>query len=228
MRDDEAARIRAAARGDAGAFEELVLRKREMVVRTAYQVLGNLEDARDVAQGVFLGLWTRLDRYDPRRKFDTWLYRVTVNAAIDHLRKRGPRGILQPLPSPDETAEGAATGADAPAWSAPAAGERRLRRRELQAAFTRLAARLAPKQRAVFVLREIEGRSTAEIADILDVRESTVRNHLLQARRALRRGLEADYPGLVPGSGSATPTETPDETPGEADDPGDRSGKGSR
>ena len=80
---DESELIRAAVRGDARAFEDLVLLKREQVLRTAYQVTGDLEDARDVAQRVFLRLWKILDRFDPARKFDTWIYRITVNAAID-------------------------------------------------------------------------------------------------------------------------------------------------
>ena len=185
---DEADLIREAARGDAGAFEELVLRKRERVVRTAYQITGDLEDARDVAQWVFIRLWKVLGRFDPGRRFDTWLYRITVNAAIDLLREKGPRGTLQPLPE-DPSA--------LPADGAPSA-EHALDLKELQRAFLRLASRLAPKQRAAFVLREIEGLPTEEVARALDVRESTVRNHLLQARRVLREGLEREYPGLVP------------------------------
>jgi RNA polymerase sigma-70 factor (ECF subfamily) len=185
---DEADLIREAARGDAGAFEELVLRKRERVVRTAYQITGDLEDARDVAQWVFIRLWKVLGRFDPGRRFDTWLYRITVNAAIDLLREKGPRGTLQPLPE-DPSA--------LPADGAPSA-EHALDLKELQRAFLRLASRLAPKQRAAFVLREIEGQSTEEVARALDIRESTVRNHLLQARRVLREGLEREYPGLVP------------------------------
>jgi RNA polymerase sigma-70 factor (ECF subfamily) len=160
------------------------------VVRVAFQVTGDWDDALDVAQGVFLRLWKNLDRYDPARKFDTWLYRVTANAAIDLLRSRGPKGYLQPLPEDhgelrDESAENAESALDAA---------------ELQQAFRRLAAGLAPKQRMVFVLKEIEGLETAEVARIMNVAESTVRNHLLQARRVLRAGLERDYPGLVPGS----------------------------
>ncbi len=64
--------------------------------------------------------------------------------------------------------------------------------------FLRLAGRLAPRQRAAFVLREIEGLDTAEVAVALGVTESTVRNHLLHARRALRAGLEREFPDLVP------------------------------
>ena len=88
MRDDEDLTdlIRAAAGGDRRAFADLVLKKRERVVRTAFQITGNLEDAKDVAQGVFLKLWKVLQRFDLSKRFDTWLYRITVNAAIDHVR----------------------------------------------------------------------------------------------------------------------------------------------
>jgi RNA polymerase sigma-70 factor (ECF subfamily) len=189
MRDDEDLTdlIRAAAGGDRRAFEDLVLRKRERVVRTAFQITGELEDAKDVAQAVFLRLWRVLQRFDLTRRFDTWLYRITVNAAIDHVREQGPKGFLQPLP--DDAGE---------RLRDPSRGaEDRIDLRNLQRAFLRLAARLAPKQRAVFVLKEIEGQDTAEVARVLGITESTVRNHLLQARRILREGLASDYPGLL-------------------------------
>ncbi len=116
-----------------------------------------------------------------------------MNAAIDLLRSRGPRGILQPLPDdPDLLAAEPGTGA-----------ERALDLDQLQRVFLRLAARLAPKQRAAFVLREIEGLKTAEVAEILGVRESTIRNHLHQARRMMRKWIEKEYPGLVPRSARA-------------------------
>jgi len=186
---DEAELIRAAMGGDRRAFETLVVLKRERVVRTAYQVTGDLEDARDVAQWVFLRLWKVLPRFDPARRFDTWLYRITMNAAIDHLRTRGPQGALQPLPDDPSALEDAAASGEA---------ERAIDLGELQKVFLKLAAQLAPRQRAAFVLREIEGLETAEVARILGVRESTVRNHLHQARRILQAGLRRDYPGLVP------------------------------
>ena len=182
--------IRAAAGGDRSAFERLVLSRRERVVRTALQITGDLEDAKDVAQGVFLRLWKVLRRFDPGRRFDTWLYRITVNAAIDLLRERGPKGILQPLP-------------DDPSDLSVAHDDREagLDLGVLQRAFLRLAAQLPPKQRAIFVMREVEGLETTTIAEALGVTESTVRNHLFQARRTLRQGLERDYPGLVPKPG---------------------------
>ena len=191
MRDDEdlTELIRAAAGGDRRAFEDLVLRKRDRVVRTAFQITGNMEDAQDVAQGVFLRLWRVLQRFDLSKRFDTWLYRITVNAAIDSIRERGPKGTLQALP--DDAGERLRDPASGPDASFDL--------RQLQGAFFRLAARLAPRQRATFVLKEIEGLETAEIARTLGVTESTVRNHLLQARRILREGLRKDYPGLTGG-----------------------------
>lgn len=189
---DELELIRAAAEGDRRAFDDLVRMKRERIVRTALQITGDMDDALDVAQGVLLKLWQGLDRFDPRRRFDTWVYRITVNAAIDMLRSRGPKGVLQPLPpEPGDIEAG-------PEPSAEAA----LDLGRLQQAFARLAAGLAPKQRAAFVLREIEGLETGEVARIMGVTESTVRNHLMQARRILRAGIERDYPGLVPGQRS--------------------------
>ncbi len=185
---DEAGLIRAAAGGDTVAFEDLVLLKRERVVRTAYQITGDLEDARDVAQWVFLRLWKVLRRFDPGRRFDTWLYRITVNAAIDLLRQKGPREALGPLPDATDS-----LGADGSAGQ-----DRVLDLAELQRAFLDLASRLAPKRRAAFVLHEIEGLPTGEVARALGIRESTVRNHLLMARSVLRAGLEREYPHLVP------------------------------
>ncbi|TDI45323.1 MAG: RNA polymerase sigma factor [Acidobacteria bacterium] len=185
---DEPQLIRDASAGERAAFDELVRLKRERVVRTAYQVTGDLDDALDVAQSVFMKLWQGLDSYDSSRRFDTWLYRVTVNAAIDFIRGHGPKGTIQPLPD-DPT--------DLVMESGPGM-EARLDLVTLQQAFSRLAGALAPKQRAAFVLREIEGLDTAEVARVMGVAESTVRNHLFQARKTLKAGLERDYPGLVP------------------------------
>ena len=183
---DECELIRAAADGDVESVNELVRRKREQVVRIAYQITGDWEDAVDVSQGVFVRLWKGLRRYDPARPFDTWLYRITVNAAIDLVRRRGPRGSHLPLSEAASEPQAASH------------AETALDLAQLRRAFAALSAQLAPKQRIAFVLREIEGLDTMEVARIMKVAESTVRNHILQARRALRTGLERDYPGLVP------------------------------
>ncbi len=192
---DEDAWIRAAARGDRKAFDELVRIKRERVVRIARQITGNLEDALDVAQVVFMRVWSGLGGFDMDRRFDTWLHRVTVNAAIDHCRSRRARPE-----APFPTIEPAA-----PQSSDP---EARVDLARLRNAFRTLSLALPPQQRAAFVLRDMEGLSTTDVARALGLAESTVRNHLMQARRSLRRGLVGRFPDLArSGSDPETPVE---------------------
>ena len=187
---DELELIRAAAAGDRRAFDELVRLKRERVVRTAYQITGDLDDALDVAQGVLPEAVAGPRTVRPASP-------LRHLAVQDHRERRHRHA---PLPRPSRHA--AAACPTTPAELEPLAdrvgrGARSTWRR-LQQAFLRLAGALAPQQRAAFVLREIEGLETAEVARVMGVTESTVRNHLLQARRVLRAGLERDYPDLVP------------------------------
>lgn len=188
---DERDLIRAASAGDRGAFEALVRLKRERVVRTAFQVTGEMEDALDVAQGVFVKVWKSLGQFDSRRRFDTWLHRITVNAAIDMLRQRAPRGTIQSLPEDPSSLAAAAE---------PPVVEESIDMARLRELFEHLSGSLAPKQRTAFVLREIEGLETSEVAAAMGVAESTVRNHLLQARRVLREKLRREFPGWFPRS----------------------------
>jgi RNA polymerase sigma-70 factor (ECF subfamily) len=184
---EEARLIARAARGDRDAFESLVRGRQERVFWTAFQVVGDEDDARDVAQQVFIRLWRVLPRYRPRWRFDSWLYRITVNLAIDAYRRRQAR---PEVPGPEEPAADGTGPAGGP-------GEA-VRRAEIQRIFLRLARRLSGQQRAVFVLKEMNGLDTREIARVMELSESTVRNHLHQARKVLRRGLEALYPEYLP------------------------------
>ncbi|MFN3822249.1 MAG: RNA polymerase sigma factor, partial [bacterium] len=93
--------IQRAQGGEAQAFEALMNKYRTRVASIAYQVLGNYEDARDVTQEVFIKLYQGIRTFDPQKKFFTWLYRLTVNAAIDYLRvkkRRSAEGSLEDLP----------------------------------------------------------------------------------------------------------------------------------
>ena len=175
---DEAELIRRSAAGKLDAFEELVLLKRDRVFRTAYQVVRNAEDARDVAQLVFVRLWRVIRRYRPERKFDTWLYRITVNLAVDYRRHQG-RGVEVPLEQAEQTAGN----------PADSAGSRELRR-----VYETVAGELTDRQRMIFTLREVDGLQTEEIARSLGVTTSTVRNTLFQARAVLRDALRRRFP----------------------------------
>lgn len=200
MTQDERDLIRRSRDGDQRAFEALVVLKRDKAVRVALHIVGNEDDAKDIAQSAFIKLWSALDQFDDASPFDPWFYKIVVNLAIDFHRReaRAPRAAAlssDPAPAVDVLFEPAGPGSAEPVEppAAPTA-DAGVMRAELRRVFSSIAADLPPAQRAVFTLREIEGMETAEIAGILGIKASTVRNHLLQARRALQDALRKRYP----------------------------------
>jgi RNA polymerase sigma-70 factor (ECF subfamily) len=173
--------------GDMVAFEVLVSRKTPPVVSLARRIVGNAEDARDVAQMVFLRVWKEIHRYDERFSLNTWLYRIATNLSIDFLRsarsrERAHGATLHLVREREESTAGGAT--------------RTAEDRDLARLFEAVSGRLSEKQKAAFVLREMEDCDTRDIAEILGCGESTVRNHLFNARRILRREIEKICPGF--------------------------------
>jgi len=189
---DEREVIRKAREGDQDAFEELVRLKREKVYWVAYQVVGREEDARDISQMVFLRVWKSLHRYDEQYAFNTWLHTITTRLAIDFLRRQGRKQAL--TDEFDETRPGEQA---APSPRLPDQ-DRQLEAGEIQQVFNRLARYLTERQRSIFVLREFQGLSMKEIAAIVGCRESTVRNHMFQARAVLREKLKRHFPEYLP------------------------------
>jgi RNA polymerase sigma-70 factor (ECF subfamily) len=137
-----------------------------------------------------LKAWQRLSQYDPRWSFATWLYRIGTNLSIDLIRSRKSR----------EKAH-------------QAGGEHRLRlvgeskpssigaeRRDVENVLTKVLPVLSPQQRAAFVLRELEGLQTGEVAQVLGCTPTTVRNHIFQARKVLRVQIEERFPEYLPGN----------------------------
>jgi RNA polymerase sigma-70 factor (ECF subfamily) len=179
--------VQRAADGDREAFDGLVESRRERVFWIACHVVGDRELARDVAQEVFLRLFRVIRRFRKGGRFDAWLHRITLHLAIDALRREKPHRRAAPLADLPETA--------GPVVPPPVDD---LRQREVRRIFAELSGSLGRKQRAAFILREIEGLSTAEVAAILGTTESTVRNHILQARRSLQEGLRTRYPEYCP------------------------------
>lgn len=178
-----------AQEGDEDAFAVLVQRYEIGVRRYAARMLGDAEEARDVAQLAFIRAWENLSRYNPSWSFSTWLYRITANLAIDLIRSRESRqrshaAHLRMVPS----SVGAKALAD-------------LGESEVKRIFDELAAGLSPAQRSAFLLREVEGMSTAEVAGIMGCSEATVRNHVFQARSNLRKVLAERYPEYLPRGG---------------------------
>ena len=179
--------------GDEIALDELIRRKTQPLLQVVFRVLGDLEEARDVVQVAFLRMWEHRDRYDARWSPNTWIYRIATNLAIDHLRSRRSRERHQ---EPyrrhlHQVSEGAGRGFD------------ELQQREVMAIFQELSAGLSEKQRLAFLLREVEGLSSPEVAEILGCRESTVRNHLFNARKVLQREVRRRYPEYAQEPGGA-------------------------
>jgi RNA polymerase sigma-70 factor (ECF subfamily) len=172
--------------GEEAALNELIGRKTKPLLQLCQRILGgDAEEARDVVQVTFFKVWESRKKFDDRWSPNTWIYRIASNLAIDHLRSRRSRErshepVRQHLL---HVADGRAS-----------RDLSRLQQSEVAAIFRDLSAGLSEKQRMVFLLREIEGLSSPEVAEILDCRESTVRNHLFNARKYLRKELLVRYP----------------------------------
>jgi RNA polymerase sigma-70 factor, ECF subfamily len=175
-----------AADGDLNAFRKCVELFGPRIHSIGYQMTGNSEDAKDIAQEVFVKLYHSLDKYDSSYLFSTWLYRMTVNLAIDYKRKHArhkyitideinDNSVLRDKnPEPDKYTE----------------------QNEFHGAIEKLCDQLSESQRQVFVLRDLQGFTTDEISQILECKSSTIRVHLAKARLRIRESLKEQYPSL--------------------------------
>jgi RNA polymerase sigma-70 factor (ECF subfamily) len=177
----DASLVAAARDGQVRALEQLLERHERKVLR----VLGLLgvpaQDREDVAQEVFIRVFRHLKGFRVGQEFGAWLYRVTVNAAHDYRsrRRRLARGEA-PLEEPEQRIDPDAR-ADAPAEQG-----------ELRQALERALETLTERERTIFVLREIEGLGSREVARALGITSITVRRHLSLARRRLRKALASE------------------------------------
>lgn len=176
--EDAAAR---AARGDRAAFGVLVAQTTPRLFRLAARILGDPGDAEDALQEAYMRAFDALNdgRFDGRAGVETWLYRVAANAALDALRARKRRRVRFDVDEPN--AQEPADAGDAAARLAA-----RSALRELDAWL----AELPPDQRTAIVLKEVEGLSTGEIAEIMKCSPGAVEQRLVRARATLRRRSE--------------------------------------
>jgi RNA polymerase sigma-70 factor, ECF subfamily len=183
------------ARGrNLAAFEELAARHEERLYRVAMRLLRNENDAREVLQDALLSAWQNLDSFAGRAQFGTWIYRVTVNGALMLLRSRRRR----PTVSVEEIAPSALddavdeslrdTGSD---WSKRP--DEQLQSGELKTHIEAALDQLPEILRLVFLLRDVEGLSTEETAEMLNVTVPTVKTRLHRARLALRQAITAYF-----------------------------------
>ena len=167
--------LQRAITGDISAFEQIVLRHERLVLTLAWRLLGSMEDAQDAAQEVFLRAFRFLHRFDSRRRFEPWLIRMTVNVCRDIGRKK------QQYPTVAFDFERLRAGGDP--HSELSSEEQR---QSLYAAL----AELPQKEKSAVVLRDIEGFSTAEVAEILGSSEATVRSQISTARIKIRKAIQ--------------------------------------
>jgi RNA polymerase sigma-70 factor (ECF subfamily) len=168
--------------GDAAAFEQLVRRKTSKVYALCYRIIGNAEDAKDISQLVFIKLWENMGKYDANYAFDTWLYRMVTNVAIDFMRNRQSREnavnsnlrLVRTSADPEQNVV--------------------VSRKEVESVFNAVSDVLSPKQKTIFVMSEMEDLRSSEIARILGCQESTVRNHLFNARKLMQQQLKKRFP----------------------------------
>jgi RNA polymerase sigma-70 factor (ECF subfamily) len=174
-------------RGEPEAFSRLVALHEGMVFNLAARLLGDTEEARDVAQNVFLHVYQKLGQFEGRSTLRTWIYRITVNQC--HNRRRWWRTRRREKEEPfEDVAAGpkASQLADEAPQSSPF---EETRRRERAHRVQQALLQLSFEHRAVLVLREIEGQSCEAIASVMGVARGTVKSRLARAREALRRRL---------------------------------------
>jgi RNA polymerase sigma-70 factor, ECF subfamily len=163
-----------ASDGDLSAFELIYKATSGFVYNVAFRIVGNQQDAQEVAQEVFLIVHRKLSDFRFQSAFKTWIYRITINCAINHAKKSakmrnhimGHEGSIPEVMSENEV-------------------EKEADREDKDALISWLLKKLNPEQRACVVLRNIEGLSYQQIADSLQININTVRSRLKRAREAL-------------------------------------------
>ena len=164
--EQDRALVREYLEGQRDAATGLVDRYQKRLYNLALRLLANVQDAEDVTQTVFFNAFLKLRTFDPRYRFFSWIYRMTVNESLNMLKRRKPTVALEDMPDiPAPATNGAAE-----------AGDR----------VDHLLTRLKPNDRAVVVLKHLESFSYEEIADMLDIPVRTVKSRLFTARERLR------------------------------------------
>ena len=169
--DDDSRLVERCLEGDRDALAELVVRYQRPIYHLAYRMLGNVEDAQEITQGVFLKVAERLDEYDPGHKFFSWIYRITINASLNLLRRNGHEELR---------------GEDPDVADDRLDPEASLNAAQQSARVQKALLGLKMENRAVLTLRHFAECSYREISQILEVDEKTVKSRLYEGRQQLR------------------------------------------
>ncbi|MFU8802366.1 MAG: RNA polymerase sigma factor [Bradymonadaceae bacterium] len=174
--------------GDFRAFEEIVRRYQDKAYRLAWSLVKDDAEAQDVLQEAFLNIHRKLDTFQGDAKFSSWLYRVVVNAALMRLRKLRRRQEVG-VDDLDLSASVEVTEEMTPGWRSRA--DEAAENQELREKIIDAIDQLEPKYQAVFLLKEVEGMSLEEIAEVLELSIPAVKTRLHRARLFLRATLES-------------------------------------
>jgi len=184
MEESDQSAVRRALAGDADGFRELVERHSRTLFRLAYRVTGSEQDAEDVVQEALLRAYQQLGRFEERANVGTWLYRITMNCALDQLRRRKRQ---------DSRNESLGAEQGGAVFELPDLGplpDRQVFSREVQGRVEGALARLTHLERAAFVLRHYEGKSIDEISVTLGLGQSAAKHSVFRAVRKMRAALE--------------------------------------
>ena len=179
-REQEAAVIQAVLDGDVNAYEALVKEYEKNVYNLALRMTGNSEDAADMAQEAFIKAYNSLTAFRGDSKFSVWLYRIVSNVCLDFLRSRSRKQTVSLSTENDDGEEVELDIADE--THSP---EQLLDRSLTRDAVRRGLAALPPDHREILLLREIQGLSYEEIADVLGLEAGTVKSRIFRARKKL-------------------------------------------
>jgi RNA polymerase sigma-70 factor (ECF subfamily) len=181
LRDEEL--VAQAQSGDRGAFEELVDRHKQKAYRIAFDFARDREEAKDLSQDAFLKAFTNIRNFDGRSGFYTWFYRILVNVCLDYKRRKQRTSTEEFNENVESQVEPSQLAARMPSpYQQVLAGQIS---RKIGAALNAL----PPKQRMAFILRNNQGLSIREIAEMMQTAEGTVKVHLHRAVTALRQNL---------------------------------------
>ncbi len=189
--DNDSELVHAAQRGDQRAFAQLVEKYEARVYNLARKMMREPQDAEDVLQETFISVFRHLNDFQGDSSFSTWLYRIATNAALMKLRARKPPPLS--LDEPFESAGDEMMPREIVEWGITA--EEALLNEEVRAQMDAAVAALPESLRAVFVLRDIEGLSAQETADVLRISVPNVKTRLHRARLMLRESLSAYFKG---------------------------------
>ncbi len=171
--------------GDKRAFTKLVQRYEKQVSALAYKMVHDTDEAADIVQEVFVKMARNIHKYDEKKKFYTWLYRITINTSIDYIRKH-QRHRHESLDTVNYVLE-----------SADDSPEKNYNCRQIGGFIEEAASQLSDKQRSAFILRDVEGCKINDVANIMDIPEATVRWYLHRARQKIRKHLTRRCPHLL-------------------------------